>query len=318
MTTDTRNNQPPPASERLRSLPEPPTDGIRELASRARRDRLFLVIAALAITLGSIGAAIALGSRGEQEERAAQNARAAASADARASAAGDQAQAATDAAKEANRRLAALGKPTVPVPTVTISPPAGIPDGLTAQQTIAVRGVIAAELVRYHPNLTAAQVQQISRVAASLVPKPKDGKTPTAAELVPLAQAAQRAYCADGRCTPKPGADGSPGAQGSPGTAGKDAPAVTDEQLRPLIVSELTTYCQTQPGGTCKGTDGTNGHDGQDGRSVVDTDCVGEGSDSHWVVTYDRPLPGGATTQVRMGPCRLAPLIPDPSAARTK
>lgn len=316
MTTETRDN-PPPASERLRSLPEPPTEGIREVAARARRDRLFLILAALAISLGSIGFAVALGSQNEAQLRSQHNADAAARADARASAAGTQADVATKAAEEANRRLRALGKPTVPIPTVTISqPPVEIPDGLTEQQTIAVRGIIADELVRAHPNLTPAQVQQISRVAASLVPKPKDGKTPTTAQLVPLAQAAQRAYCADGRCTPKPGKPGEPGAQGSPGTAGKDAPPVTDEQLRPLIASELATYC-AQDSHPCKGDNGIDGVNGTDGRSVVDTDCVGEGDDSHWVIYYDRPLPGGATTQVRMGPCRLAPVLPS-VAARTK
>jgi hypothetical protein len=274
------------------------------------------------MALGLIGFAVALGSRDEAVDRSARNAATAGQALTQASAASQQAQAATDATKEANRRLAALGKPTVPVPTITVSPtPVPQPEGLTAQQTLAVRGIIAAELVRHHPELTGDQVVQISRVAASLVPKPADGKTPTVAELTPLAQAAQRAFCLDGRCTPKPGAEGKPGATGSPGAqgvAGKDAPPVTDEQLRPLIVSELAVFC-AQDSKPCKGDDGDTGANGTDGRSVIDTDCVGEGSDSKWVITYDKPFSDGSTTQTRMGPCRVAPLVPAPTdAVRTK
>jgi hypothetical protein len=271
------------------------------LAARARRDRLFLVLAALAIALSSVAIAVILGSRGETEQRADNNASAAARADARAVAASEQASAAAGAAKEANRRLAALGKPTVPIPTVTISqPPISVPDGLTAQQTLAVRGIIASELVRSHPDLTTAQVQQISRVAASLVPKPANGRTPTIAELTPLAQAAQRAYCADGRCTPKPGVDGKPGAQGSPGPQGASP---TDEQLRPLIQAELKSYCESLASGSCQGKDGSDGQRGPAGRSVTDTDCVGEGEDSYWQVSYDQP----PYTEKRMGPCRIGP-----------
>lgn len=306
----------PSAEERMRALPEPPIRAVEAVRRGNRQMSLFLVISAIALAVAVVVAVFSIGSWGESENRANTNADAAARANALASAAGTQANAATKAAEEANRRLRALGKPTVPIPTVTVSqPPLVIPDGLTAQQTIAVRGIIADELTRAHPDLTPAQVQQISRVAASLVPKPADGKTPTIAELTPLAQAAQRAYCADGRCTPEPG---KPGSQGSVGPAGKDAPPVTDEQLRPLIAGELAAYC-AQDSHPCRGSDGANGSEGQAGRSVTDTDCVGEGDDSHWVITYDRPLPNGSTTQTRLGPCRLAPLIPVPTdAARTK
>lgn len=293
MTNNDTRNELPPAAERLAALPDPPTDGIRELRTRSRRDRIFVIIASLGMSLGLIGAAVALGSRGESESRASKNADAAARADARASAAGTQADVATKAAEEANRRLRALGKPTVPIPTVTVSqPPLVIPDGLTEQQTLAVRGIIAAELVRYHPDLTTAQVQQISRVAASFVPKPKDGHTPTVPELAPLAQAAQKAYCSDGRCTPKPGPPGSPGA------AGKDAPPVTDEQLRAAV----DAYC-AQDSHPCAGADGRDGQRGPAGRSVTDTDCVGDGEDSYWQISYDQ----APYTEKRMGPCRVGP-----------
>lgn len=293
MTSNDTRNELPPAAERLAALPDPPTDGIRELRARSRRDRILVILASLGMSLGLIGAAVALGSRGESESRASKNANAAARADARASAAGTQADVATKAAEEANRRLRALGKPTVSIPTVTISqPPVVIPDGLTAQQTIAVRGIIADELTRSHPDLTPVQIQQISRVAASLVAKPKDGKTPTVAELTPLAQAAQRAYCASGRC------EGKPGAPGSTGPAGKDAAAVTDEQLR----SAVDSYC-AQDSRPCAGVDGRDGQRGPAGRSVTDTDCVGDGEDSYWQVSYDQP----PYTEKRMGPCRVGP-----------
>lgn len=283
----------PSAEERMRALPDPPIRAVEEVRRWNRQMSIFLVVSAVALAVAIIVAVFSIGSWGESTDRADRNAQAAANADARASAAGDQASAAAAAAKEANRRLAALGKPTVPIPTVTISePPVFIPDGLTAQQTLAVRGIIADELVRAHPDLTPAQVQQISRVAASLVVKPKDGKTPTAAELTPLAQAAQRAYCVDGRC------EGKTGTQGPVGPAGKDAPAVTDEQLR----STVDAYC-AQDARPCAGVDGRDGQRGPAGRSVTDTDCVGDGEESYWQVSYDQ----APFTEKRMGPCRVGP-----------
>lgn len=326
----------PSASERLAALPEPPNSAIDVLVEEARTSRwqkILLIAAGLGMSLGMMGAAIAWSSKDAAEERSVQNASAAARALAQASTAVDQGKANQDGLKEANRRLAELGKPTVPVPTITITPeppPIVQVDGLNASQAAAVRTIIASELLRYRPTLTKAEADSIAKSAAALVPKPADGKTPTAAQLQPMVQAALLGFCANGRC------------DGKVGAAGKNAPAPTDAQLRPLIISALASYCAALPSGTCAGSQGEpgrpgadstvpgppgptgppgapgdTGSPGQDGRSVVDTDCVSDGAgSSNWVVTYDRALPSGSKTEVVMGPCRIEPILP--SAAKTK
>lgn len=315
------DNEIPNASERLAAIPEPPAEALATLAGRPRRDRrihVLLIFASLGAALGLLAAAIAIGGRDDAKQRADRNAHAASAAQSQADTAVKNTDALSKGLAEANQRLRALGKPTIPVPTLTpVSPPV-IVDGLTPSQEAAVRGIISADLLRYRPTLTAAEVQQISRTAATLVPKPKDGKTPTSAELQPLITASLAAYCTGDRCN---GGEGKPGAQGSPGqpgAAGSPAPPVTDEQLRPLIVAQFTAYCG-QDSRPCDGKVGPRGEDGQPGRSVVDTDCVSEElGGSHWVITYDRPINGSYTQDVP-GPCRIVVLpSPEPSAARTR
>lgn len=311
------NEDLPSAEERLRALPEPPMVALKEQAVRERRARALAIIASVGMALGAIGAAVALGGRNEFQGRADNNARAAASAAATASAALSQAGAAQSAAEEANRRLRAAGKPTVQIPTITVSqPPLPPVEGLSASQEIAVRSIIAGQLAAYQPSLTPAQVQQIATVAAALVPKPKDGHTPTAAELQPLVVAAQIGFCSNGRCDGKigptgpVGPSGAPGANGSPGA---DAPPVTDEQLKPLIVSALTAYCESQPGGTCKGLTGDIGPRGPQGKFFAGMDCQ---SDGKWRYYIKDPADGSMETFFTDGPCRIAVLPSE--ALRTK
>jgi hypothetical protein len=96
-----------------------------------------------------------------------------------------------------------------------------------------------------------------------------------------------------------PGADGSPGANGSRGPAGADGVSITGvtQDGCDLIVS-FSNGTSTRTGPWCgpSGADGTDGADGKDGRSVEDVDCVGEGKDSHWVVTF-RESDGSTTTK---------------------
>jgi hypothetical protein len=220
----------------------------------------------------------------------------------------------TKSVDEANRRLTAAGKPTVPVPTATQIPVPQLPDGLTASQTAEVRQVVVTELAQQKVVLPPDEVAQIARVAASLVPKPKDGVTPTAAQLQAIATAAVAAYCADDRCVGKQGKPGKPGEQGEPGATvtgapGKDAPPVTDAQL----AAQVAAYCagDTHP---CQGptgpagATGATGATGAAGRGVVSgPTCVGTGADSYWLTRYSDD-----TEQRQDGPCRLAPIVPTP------
>lgn len=223
---------------------------------------------------------------------------------------GKIAESAKDAAAEANRRLAAAGKPTVPVPTEApvspSSPPAAPPAGVTTAQ---VHSIVASAIKAYSPTLSPVQVEQIARVAAPKVPKPKDGTSPpTPADLQPVVAVAVATFCGEDRCVKQ-------------GPKGDPAPPVTDERLSALIDTSLAAYCASRPGGTCEGqagtdgtdgTDGTNGADGKDGadgRSVVDMDCL---EDGRWRVTYDKPFPDGETVRYSRGPCRVA-VVPEPT-----
>lgn len=205
-----------------------------------------------------------------------------------------------ESVEEANRRLRAAGKPTVPVPTLTALPPVPQPlDGLTAAEAASVRAIVVDQLARQKVTLTPEQISQITRAAAALIPKPKDGTTPTNAQLQPLVVSAVAAYCTADRCV-RPGKDGSDGKDGT------DAPPITDEQLFAQAQRALMAYCalDSQP---CKpkdgvdGKDGTDGEDGTNGVSVEDTDCVGEGAESYWRIHYS-----DGTTGTSSGPCRIA------------
>jgi hypothetical protein len=218
---------------------------------------------------------------------------------------GQLAQSAKEAADEANRRLAAAGKPTVPVPTEAPISPSASPeqqDEFTADEAAAVRVIVADLIARTPAKVTQAQITQIARVAATLVPKPKDGKPPTAAELQPIVTATLAAFCVDDKCVGKDGTDGKDGRDG------KDAPAVTDAQLLAAAQAALQTYCaaDTRPCDGKDGVDGKNGVDGKDGRGITDMDCQDDGT---WLIYYT-----DGTTSTSRGPCRF--VIP-PTEAKT-
>jgi hypothetical protein len=217
---------------------------------------------------------------------------------------GQLAQEGKAAAEEANRRLRAAGKPTVPVPSVTpISPPPSTAevDALTVEQ---VRAIVVTELAQHKSELSQAEINQVARVAAAMVPKPADGKTPTKAELQPMVVAALAAYCVGDKCVGKAGTDGKPGKDGRDGENGKDAPVVTDEQLLTAAQAALQAYCgqetqpcrgpQGEPGATVTGPPGATG---PTGRGIADTDCLEDGT---WRITYT-----DGTTGTTRGPCRI-------------
>lgn len=202
---------------------------------------------------------------------------------------------------EANRRLVALGKSPVPVPSVSPAPAPVQPDELTEAEAADVRRIVAQQLAG--AKVTQAEITQIARVAATFVPKPADGKSPTAAQIQPVVTAAVAAYCAGDRCrapavTPPPGPQGARGEQGEKGEQG---PKVSDEELLAATQQALTAYCG-QESKPCDGTDGTNGTNGTDAPVVKDMDCVGDDLESHWLIQFDK----GPEIKA-LGPCRIGP-----------
>lgn len=194
---------------------------------------------------------------------------------------------------DANSRLIALGKAPVPVPKA----PPQQPDQFTAEEAAAVRVIVADQIARTPAKVTQAEITQIAKVAAALVPKPVDGKTPTPAELQTYAKVAVASYCLEGRCTGKPG-------ESVKGDKGDPAPKVTDEELLKAAQTALAAYCgqETKP---CQGMAGTNGKDAPPPYSVVDTDCVGDGEQSVWRVYLSNGTDQKSFTT--RGPCRVGP-----------
>ena len=213
-----------------------------------------------------------------------------------------QSEAFTAGLSEANRRLVALGK--TPVPTPTVAPPAPVvqPEGLTAEQSAAVRLIVADQLSQQKVTITQAEISQIARVAALLVPKPADGKTPSAAQIQPVVTAAIAAYCTGDKCVGKQGAEGP---QGERGADGRDAPKVTDEELLKASAQALAAYCG-QESSPCDGKVGPSGTDGADAPVMVDIDCKGDGEASYWRMQFNK-----GPDKTAMGPCRLGPEPPE-------
>jgi hypothetical protein len=199
---------------------------------------------------------------------------------------------------EANRRLIALGKPPVAVPTVAPAQPTG----LTAEQAAAVRLIVADQVSSQKVTITQAEISQIARVAAQMVPKPVDGKTPTTAQIQPMVTAAIAAYCTGDKCV---GKTGPTGPQGDRGPEGKDAPKVTDEELLKAAQQALTAYCG-QESSPCDGKVGPSGTDGEDAPVMVDMDCLGDGDASYWRMQFNK-----GPDKTAKGPCRIGPEPPE-------
>jgi hypothetical protein len=221
-----------------------------------------------------------------------------------------QVKANAKALDEANRRLVALGKTPVPVPKAEPSAPPVQPEGLTGVQSAAVRAIVSDQISRQKVTVTQAEVSQIARIAALMIPKPADGKTPTAAEIKPQVTAAIAAYCTADKCVGKPGIDGKPGKDGTDGAPGADAPKVTDAELLAAAQQALAAYCASDSK-PCDGKPGVDGKDGQNGADapvITDFDCVGNGSDSYWRIQFDK-----GPDKTALGPCRVTVIPPPPT-----
>lgn len=156
--------------------------------------------------------------------------------------------------------LCAKAKQIIQEPTKVADP------GLNEKQ---VRNIVQEEIARRNLTLTPEQVSIIATVAAKKIPRPRDGKTPTNAQIQPLVSAAVATFCANGACL---------------GKDGKDAPPVTADQL----AATLAAYCEPRNG--CIGKDGSDGSDGTNGRSVtVSTEAVTGGTKVTFSYSDDTP-----------------------------
>jgi len=204
---------------------------------------------------------------------------------------------------EANRRLVALGKSPVPVPTVTPAPLPVQPDEFTADEAEAVRQIVSQQLSQQKVSITQAEISQIARTAAALIPKPADGKTPTAAEMQRYAQISVAAYCAGDRCR-APVVTPSPGPRGPQGEKGDSAPKITDEELLASAKLALAAYC-AQDDKPCDGKPGSDGKDAPPPWSVTDMDCLGDDAESYWRIYLSNGT--DQKTINEKGPCRVGP-----------
>lgn len=193
------------------------------------------------------------------------------------------------------RQVERLGaEPVVPVDPEPA--PAPEPDrnppwfGLDASE---VRAIVADELGDRQLVLTAGQIDQIARAAASQVPEPQDGRSPTDAEVRTIVEDVVGEVCADDAC------------RGPAGEDGQSAPPITNEQLD----ERLAVYCSTRndcvgpqgpPGPPGRdGTNGTDGKDGAPGRGItavsdphaVDGNCVISISFDQEPLTQDIDVP---------------------------
>lgn len=193
-------------------------------------------------------------------------------------------------------------------PTVAPSPIKGVSND-------DVRAIVTDELSKSKIDLTQTQVSQIARVAAAMVPKPKDGITPSSTQVQGVVSATITAFCAQA----------SQPCRGKEGLKGKDAPPITEAQLSAVVgafcgadavncrgprgeagsdgrgIKSVTKSGETV---TVTYTDGTtdtftvpDGKDGAAGRGIAKIECQDDGT---WLFTYT-----DGTTATVDGPCRV-------------
>lgn len=184
-----------------------------------------------------------------------------------------------------------------------------------------VRAIVNDELSKHKIALTQSEIDQIARVASSMVPKPKNGTTPSSAQVQGVVSATILTFCAQ---------DSQP-CRGGEGPKGKDAPPITEAQLSGAVgafCGEDAVNCRGprgETGATGRGiksitksgetvavtyTDDTTttftvpdgqvgpvGPQGEPGRGITSTKCQDDGT---WLFLYS----DGSTETVE-GPCRI-------------
>ena len=111
------------------------------------------------------------------------------------------------------KQIEGLGEEPVVDPGPVEPPPA---TGLSEEH---VRAIVAEELLTHDAELTDAQIANVARVAAAQIPKPRDGTTPTEAQVRAVVVDVVAGVCANDACR---------GEDGDDGEDGQDAPPVTD------------------------------------------------------------------------------------------
>lgn len=246
-------------------------DGLaRHTKQQRKRKNLSILVACLAVIIAAVAAAIALEARASDNPRIhdlTQKANTNADRLDEVAKQLEEQRKQFELCKNLPKTDARCQQPIAPPVTVTPERPTDtitIPPSLTTND---VRSIVATEVARRNLTLTPAQITTIATSAAKLVPKPANGKTPTKAELQPLASAAVATFCANGACR---------GDDGKPGTPGADAPPPTDERLTAI----LAAYCE--PRNDCIGGEGAPGKEGSPGpagpagRGIASTTISGD------------------------------------------
>ena len=132
-------------------------------------------------------------------------------------------------------------------PTVTPAPTAAATPGPGGLSPDAVQAIVVSELSRRGATLTDAQVDRVARVAASQVPRPRDGRTPTDEQVRAVVESVVAKVCTGNTC------------QGPKGDQGERGPGPSDEQLD----AALAGFCADRGG--CVGPTGKDGLPGEQG-----------------------------------------------------
>lgn len=212
-----------------------------------KRKNIAIIVACLAVVIASGAAAVALAGEGERDDLARKvdiNGKRLDETNKTVQEQREQFEYCKKAPKNDPRCQQPVAPPT---PTATPEKPEETPPVSLSETQ--VREIVVSEVARRKLTLTPEQITTVATVASKMVPKPKDGKTPTKAELQPLASAAVATFCANGACRGKDGAD---------------APPVTEQQL----AATLAAWCE--PRNNCIGRQGETGASGNDGVGIKD------------------------------------------------
>lgn len=126
-----------------------------------------------------------------------------------------------------------------------------------------VRVIANAEISRRGLVVSPSQLSSVAKQAASLVPKPKDGISPTPEQVKNVVVATVAAVCANDAC------------KGDTGKTGEQGPGPTDEQVAAIV----KTFCNSDGRVDCVGAKGNTGDTGPKGSEISNITTAKNGDD---------------------------------------